>query len=37
MREAIAPYVIRGDDGHEGIQVQVGPGSRPETTSTGSI
>jgi hypothetical protein len=37
MREATAPYVVRGSDGQEGIQVQVGPGSRPETTSTGSI
>lgn len=37
MREAVAPYVVRGSDGQEGIQVQVGSGSRPETTSTGSI
>ncbi len=37
MSEAISPYVVRGSDGQEGIQVQVGPGSRPETTSTGSI
>jgi len=35
MSEAISPYVVRGSDGQEGIQVQVGPGSRPETTSTG--
>jgi hypothetical protein len=37
MREATAPYVVRRSDGQEGIQVQVGAGSRPETTSTGSI
>lgn len=37
MREAIAPYVVRGSDGLEGIQVQIGSGNRPETTSTGSI
>jgi hypothetical protein len=27
MREAIAPYVVQDSDGHEGIQVRVGPGS----------
>lgn len=35
MNEAIAPYVVRGGDEQEGIQVQAGSGSRPETTSTG--
>ncbi len=37
MQEAIAPYVVRGSDGHEGIQVQVGSGSRSEAASTDSI
>jgi hypothetical protein len=37
MQEAIAPYVVPGSDGHQGIQVQVGSGSRSETTSTDSI
>ncbi len=36
MQEAIAPYVVRGSDGHEGIQVQVGSGNRAETAPTGS-
>lgn len=30
MQEAIAPYVVRGGDGHEGIRVQVGSGSGAE-------
>jgi hypothetical protein len=37
MREAIAPYVVRDSNGQEGIQVQAGSESTPETTSTGSI
>lgn len=36
MQEAIAPYVVRGSDGHEGIQVRAGSESGSETTSTGS-
>lgn len=36
MQEAIAPYVVRGSDGQEGIQMQVGSGNRAETTPTGS-
>jgi hypothetical protein len=36
MREAVAPHIVRDEHGNEGIQVQVGSGSRPDTTSTGS-
>jgi hypothetical protein len=35
MQEAIAPYVVRGSDGQEGIQLQVNSGKQPETTLHG--
>lgn len=35
MGEAFAPYVVRDSNGQEAIRLQVGSGSRPETTSTG--
>jgi hypothetical protein len=36
MQEAITPYVVRGSDGQEGIQVQVGSGTGPRRPPTES-